>query len=205
MRSSRRRWYREAKPHRNGRHDSTRKVEGTTGQPQPRPKPADCLCTQFRALPFQAVGYFTTRKIVAKGLRALRWDPRSTPNQGLYIGNLICENQKYLDRFCWKNPSVLVRDNFGDSPMPDFHEASRCSTQTGRWAEAHFSTRLQAQRMFGSVPRVKWTSPRHFTHCFDSLHLGGDANLLGPREMDRKKRTVRYTAKMKWGGSDPTL
>lgn len=25
--------------------------------------------------------------------------------------------------------------------------------------------------------RVKWTSPRHFTHCFDSLHLGGDANL----------------------------
>ena len=24
---------------------------------------------------------------------------------------------------------------------------------------------------------VKWTSPQHFTHGFDSLHLGGDANL----------------------------
>src|SRR6266576_2306617 len=25
--------------------------------------------------------------------------------------------------------------------------------------------------------RVKWTSPRCFTHGFDSLHLGSDANL----------------------------
>lgn len=67
--------------------------------------------------------------------------------------------------------------------VPDFRR-TRCSLQLGR---------------------VKWTSPRYFTHSFDSLHLGSDANLLGPREMNRKRRIVRYAAKIKRGGSDPTL
>ncbi|PYX56189.1 MAG: hypothetical protein DMG76_15610 [Acidobacteria bacterium] len=39
--------------------------------------------------------------------------------------------------------------------VPDFSR-SRCSLQLGG---------------------VQWTSPRRFTHRFDSLHLGGDANL----------------------------
>ena len=60
-------------------------------------------------------------------------------------------------------------------------QTSIWAADLARPAEVHFSTRLQAQQLFASalqlLRRVKWTSPRLFTHRFDSLHLGGDANL----------------------------
>ncbi len=49
--------------------------------------------------------------------------------------------------------------------------------------------------------RVKRTSPRHFTHSVYSLHLD-----VRRTSWDRETwPTIRYAAKMKWGGSDPAL
>jgi hypothetical protein len=58
-----------------------------------------------------------------------------------------------------------------------------------------FSTRLLAQQMFPLARRVKWTSPRHFTHRFDSLHLGGDANLYKAAEIPLEKKAREDAAK----------
>jgi len=51
-------------------------------------------------------------------------------------------------------------------------------------AEVPFSTRLQAHQVFTSVPTGEVDSPRSFTHDFDSLHLGGNANLQRSRRVN---------------------
>jgi hypothetical protein len=61
--------------------------------------------------------------------------------------------------------------------VPDFR-CTKCSLQVGR---------------------VKWTSPRHWTHSFDSLHLG-----VKQTSWNRERwRTIRYTAKVKLGRERP--
>jgi hypothetical protein len=42
---------------------------------------------------------------------------------------------------------------------------------------------------------VKWTSRRHFTHRFDSLHLGGHAKLQKAREIPLEKKARKDAAK----------
>ncbi|OLB26970.1 MAG: hypothetical protein AUH13_25435 [Acidobacteria bacterium 13_2_20CM_58_27] len=42
---------------------------------------------------------------------------------------------------------------------------------------------------------VQWTSPRRFTHSFDSLHLGGDANLQKTTEILLEEKARKDVAK----------
>ena len=47
--------------------------------------------------------------------------------------------------------------------------------------------------------RVKWSSPRHFTHSFYSLHLG-----VRRTSWDQERwQTIRYAAKVKIGRERP--
>jgi hypothetical protein len=41
---------------------------------------------------------------------------------------------------------------------------------------------------------VQWTSPPSITHSFDSLHIGGNANLLEARETTRKEEARKDAA-----------
>ena len=42
---------------------------------------------------------------------------------------------------------------------------------------------------------VQWTSPLRFTHSFDSLHLGGDANLQKTTEILLEEKARKDVAK----------
>ena len=111
---------------------------------------------------------------------------------------LLFRDASRVDVSCHYVAARIVSEFIVWTPRRSFHRAQpaqravpvipRISTAgdlgeytAGAWKKGHQKCTsvpdFRPSTCFLQLGRVQWTSPRRFTHSFDSLHLGGNANL----------------------------